>query len=153
MQGVQGGKNFGSTETQSHKRKGTGNMKNILKRIVIVLTLVSLAGAVYAASVHLKNKPALKLTDNGLTLTACGALAGLGNGDVTITLIADGEVFTTCTNQGGNQAPGQNPGDVIVLGEVTIPSNQIKNGNVSFCVETDAPETPTAEEAGCPNPN
>lgn len=102
---------------------------------------------------HLKSKPALALTDNGLTLTACGALAGLGNGDVTITLVADGEVFTICTSPGGNDAPGQNPGETVVLGDVTIPSNQIKNGSLQFCVTTVAPATPTPKEAGCPNNN
>ena len=77
----------------------------------------------------------------------------LGNGDVTITLIANGSVETTCTNPGGTQAPGQNPGDIVVLGDVTIPASEIKNGNVSFCVTTEAPPNPTPGEAGCPNNN
>jgi hypothetical protein len=138
---------------KSRVTKKGWNMNRMIKRIGFAVATVSVVAVIYAANVHIKNKPALTLKDNGLTLSACGALAGLGNGDVTITLVADGEICTTCTNQGGNQAPGQNPGDVVALGKVTIPSNQIKNGNVSFCVTTAPPEAPTAEEAGCPNAN
>jgi len=128
-------------------------MKTNLRKLVATLAILAVAGVTYAASVHFKGKPALKLTDNGLTLSACGALAGLGNGDVTITLVADGDIFTICTNPGGNEAPGQNPAEAVVLGDVSIPSNQIKNGSLSFCVTTVAPATPTPAEAGCPNNN
>lgn len=128
-------------------------MNNTLGKFLTTLTLLLAVATAQASSVHLKSKPALTLTDNGLTLSACGALAGLGNGDVTITLVADGELFTICTSPGGNEAPGQNPGDVVVLGDVTIPSDQIKNGSLRFCVTTVAPATPTPAEAGCPNIN
>jgi len=128
-------------------------MNSIGKKICILLGIVSFVAVAYAANVHLKAKPPLTLADQGLTLKACGALTGLGNGDVTITLIANGSIETTCTNPGGNQAPGQNPGDVVVLGDVTIPASAIKNGNVSFCVTTEAPPNPTPGEAGCPNNN
>lgn len=33
------------------------------------------------------------------------------------------------------------------------PAEEIKNGNVRFSVTTEAPETPTPEEAGAPNDN
>ena len=99
--------------------------------------------AVFAASVHFKNQREPTFTDGGVVLTASGALAGLGNEDVTAILNATGTTATTCTNQGGNQAPGKNPGEVT----------EIKNGNVSFSVTTAPPSQPTAQEAGCPNPN
>jgi hypothetical protein len=72
---------------------------------------------------------------------------------VTITVTTTGTATTLCTNQGGNTAPGQNKTPVKPSGQVTIPSTEIKNGNLTACVTTAPPPAPTATEAGCPNSN
>ncbi len=128
------------------------SLRFAMTALALALVLI-LASTLAASSVHLKESVPLAFVDQGLVLNATGALAGLGNEDVLITLTATADPTATCANQGGNEAPGQNPAEVTVTGSQSIPASEIKNGNVGFDVTTDSPAQPTAEEAGCPNPN
>ena len=117
----------------------------MIQRTALVIPGILLAATIvtYGASVHLKGganaEPAFQ--DMGLTLNSAGALAGLDGTDILVTLSATADATSTCTNQGGNQAPGQNPAE------------EIKNGNVAFNVTTIAPASPIAGAPGCPNGN
>ena len=89
------------------------------------------------------------------SLIASGIFGGLGNQDVKVTLTAQGIPVVTCTNQGGNMAPGQNPPKVTSSGQQTLHhETYTKNGTSPFRVE--APNTTgglTAVQLGCPNNN
>jgi hypothetical protein len=76
------------------------------------------------------------------------------NGNVIVTLDFPNATGTTvCMNPGNSlQVPGQNPATPApVSGSALI--TRVKNGTVSFTVETDAPENPTPQSAGCPGNN
>ncbi|MCL6568374.1 MAG: hypothetical protein ACOYW9_02575 [Deinococcota bacterium] len=79
----------------------------------------------------------------------------LGNVDVVVTLSASGIPVVSCTNQGGTQAPGQNPPKVsgaasqLILHDAPI----VKNGRSPFEVEANAQTTLSAKRLGCPNNN
>lgn len=128
-------------------------------KIFALASTLSLAGMLatsvaLAASVHFKGgkNAGPSFRDAGLALRASGTLAGLGNEDLVIRLVATGDATATCTNPSGTtQPPGQNPAEVVLTGLEPIPASEIKNGNVSFNVSTDAPETPIPGAPDCPN--
>lgn len=129
-------------------------MKKWLIGLAVVAGL-ALGTTTDAASVHLKGGKNATPTfgDGGLLLSGDASLTGLGNGDVLISITAQADVTSTCTNPAGQtQPPGQNPAPLTVTGSVSIPASEIKNGNVTFHVETIAPDPVIAGAPDCPNP-
>jgi hypothetical protein len=120
-----------------------------------MVSACAVATAASAQNVHLKppNQNPL-FNDHGLTLSAAGNLAGLGQEDILVGLKAQANATATCTNPAGaTQPPGQNPAPVTVSGSEAIPAGSIKNGNTPFSVTTEPPVTPIPGAPGCPNPN
>jgi hypothetical protein len=128
--------------------------KRMLVLSAALIAVALTATVAFASNVHFKSKSGPSFTDNGLTLTAGGELAGLGTGDVTVNMSATGNPTAVCTNPSGqNQPPGQNPASVTLTGSESIPSSAIKNGNTPFSVTTSAPTSPIAGAPGCPSSN
>ncbi len=129
-------------------------MRKIWAIAILFALATVLTTPAFATSVHLKgDHSAPVFTDNGLTLTASGQLAGLGFADVIVNISAQANPTATCGNPGTNiqQAPGQNPATVTVTGSESILSTQIKNGNTPFSVTTNSPVTPIPGAPDCPN--
>jgi hypothetical protein len=137
-----------------------------VKRLLVTLLaipflVVTWAAPAYAASPHFKHggEPTCTITATTSTSsTTCRAsLAGLGNADVVVQTSVEGFALYTCTNQGGNSAPGQNKVKVgPATSTTTIPADQIKNGNLAFVTDPavlTAPGTVSGAVAGCPNSN
>lgn len=133
----------------------TGMAPNRALRIKPPALVERLESRYLLSSVHLKGGANAEpsFTDNGLTLSASGELAGLGQGDVLVTITAKANPTATCTNPSGqNQPPGQNPAEVTVTGSQSIPASEVKNGNTPFNVTTQPPVTPIPGAPDCPNP-
>jgi hypothetical protein len=133
-------------------------MKTRFKQIACLLAITALGGlaaTAIASGVHITKAGVQFVADhNNLTLTASGQIAGLGNGAI-VTISATADPTTTCTNQGGTAAPGQNPAPIILTGTATVsPDTNGKNGSRPFSVTTDPPTQPTdGTDAGCANDN
>jgi len=125
-------------------------MRRFFLACVLGLSVLAITATAAFAAVSNHNP---SFTDQGTTLSSTGKLTGLGNGDIVVTLTATGTPSATCTNKGGNQAPGQNPATVTTSGGEAIPAGAIKNGTVTYNVSTAAPAQPTPQAAGCPSGN
>jgi hypothetical protein len=127
----------------------------VLAVATAIVAAIAFPAAAIAANAHLRNnvRPNPAFTDNGLTLTANAAYAGLGNFDTLQTLDATANPTATCTNPAGaTQPPGQNPAPVNVTGSTAVPAGDIKNGNVDISTTTNPPVTPISGAPDCPNP-
>ena len=89
------------------------------------------------------------------SLSATGTLTGLGgyNQGVTAELAARGIPVVTCTNQNGNQAPGQNPPQLSVNAEQFVGPQDIAQKGTAPMNVTAEPGPITGTQGGCPNDN
>ena len=121
---------------------------------VVALCISVFATAVFAANPHYK-RGSPQCSVSGTTATCTGSIAGLGNEDVRIVVSITGTAQPFCSAPGNpaNIVPGQNPVTFAATGEDIVPADELKNGTLSFSVTATAViTTPTAQQAGCPNP-
>lgn len=114
----------------------------LLRAVHFGAVVASFGTAAYAEHVHLKppyGSPSF--TDNGITLTASGALAGLGSEDVIVNLSATGLSAAACAI-GIGQPQRQQPVPASVAASGVIPASDTKNGNTTFVVTTPTPANP-----------
>jgi hypothetical protein len=122
------------------------SLATVLIVSVLVVSSVAAGGAVKLSGVTFKLG----------SLNATGVFTGLGGykEGVTVELTASGIPVVTCTNQGGNQASGQNPPKVTAGGIQDIPFYVItKKGTAPLDVTAEAQPFLSGKQAGCPNDN
>jgi hypothetical protein len=119
---------------------------------VALLAVAMTAGTAFAA---LTFHSGPTVTFSGSSATASFNVSGLGNDPATAQLFVNGTAEYTCTNRGGNAAPGQNPQPATGASPIVDLSNSDKNGRdtVTVTATLTAPQNIPAKTAGCPGNN
>jgi hypothetical protein len=117
--------------------------------VTAIFAAVLITSTVFAGAIKLSASFSLG------SLIAEGYMTGLGNQDVKVVLEASGFPVVTCTNLGGNHAPGQNPPKLSAEGVTVVFGDDAfkKNGKSPYGVETNDPVFVDPVEYGCPNAN
>ena len=122
------------------------------RRLITILSLIFVLGLTTTTALAARPRFSSVVDFSLGSLIAEGRLTGLGTQDVAVVLDATGIPVVTCTNQGGNQAPGQNPPKVSARGsQFLVHQKYTKNGSTGFEVETNNPTPLSAKKMGCPN--
>jgi hypothetical protein len=126
------------------------------KKFFSLLLTVLLVAAVMTSTASAGGNVGLKSVQFSIgSLIANGTLTGLGGykSGVTADLAARGIPTVLCTNQGGNQASGQNPSKIFANGKQYIGPQAITKKGTAFMDVEASPGSITALEGGCPNNN
>ena len=122
-------------------------------RWLLVAALLALTASTAAlAAVNVKQLPTATFDGASVTVTG-GNFSGLGNVPAFAVVTVSGLATYTCSNQGGNEAPGQNP--VPATGGSSPPvdlGNSDHNGRgtiPSITTSVTAPPTPSPQVVGC----
>ena len=132
-----------------------------MKKRFFSLFTVLLVAAVITSSASAGK--AIKLSSVNFSLGSLisrGTASGLGSTDWILVLDGSGHASVICTNNGGNDVPGQSSPHIDGSGAQSLPGNSQlrKNGRSPFTVEAKplAESDPTLftwVEGGCPNSN
>jgi hypothetical protein len=128
-------------------------MRRLGLAFAVALTAVALMAGTAFAALTFHSGPTV--TFSGSSATASFNVSGLGNDPATAQLFVNGTALYTCTNRGGNAAPGQNPQPATGASPVVDLSASQKNGrdSVSVTATLTAPLHIPAKTAGCPGNN
>jgi len=129
---------------------------NIILSILLIITVLSTT-TVYAVTLKVSN------TSSSLSsLKLNGFISGMGKTDWVLVQTSEGRAMVTCTNYGGNVAPGQNYPHTDAVSPADYLSHDdplFKNGKSPFETEAESPyeqnpilNDPVAD-GGCPNAN
>jgi len=93
-------------------------MFRIIVALAAVVTVLALVSVAAADSAHFKKGSPSAVKDNGLTFSQTASVAGLGNGDIVVTLsITNVQPTARCVNPAGQtKVPGQNPAPTTAIG-------------------------------------
>lgn len=122
-----------------------------MKRLIILIAVFAAASSTALAAVTVKSSPTASFSGASVTVSG-GNFSGLGSTPAFATVTSSGQATYTCTNKGGNAAPGQNPVQAQggSSGPVQLTSDHNGRSTIPPATATvTAPPTPTAQQVGC----